>query len=160
MSIADNCIAGYLDDPEVNRFGILQSRPMGRLRDRYIEKYDIRVGDKHGEVSQLSGGNAQKIIIAREFENNPRLIIACQPTRGVDVGSIEFIHKQLLAFRNAGNSVLLISSELSEIMSLSDRVAVMYKGEIIDEVDPKTASTSDIGLLMAGMKPEKGGTSA
>ena len=160
MSIADNCIAGYLDDPEVNRFGILQSRPMGRLRDRYIEKYDIRVGDKHGEVSQLSGGNAQKIIIAREFENNPQLIIACQPTRGVDVGSIEFIHRQLLAFRNAGNSVLLISSELSEIMSLSDRVAVMYKGEIIDEVDPKTASTSDIGLLMAGMKPEKGGTSA
>lgn len=150
MSIPDNCIAGYWDDKEVCRYGVLKKKSiLQRARD-YIKKYDIRVAEEQGNVSDLSGGNAQKIIIAREFESHPRLIIACQPTRGVDVGSIEFIHKQLLQFRNAGNAVLLISSELSEIMSLSDRVAVMYKGKIIGEVDPKTTSTAEIGLLMAG----------
>lgn len=150
MSIPDNCIAGYWYDKEVCQYGVLKKKSiLNRARD-YIKKYDIRVASERGDVSELSGGNAQKIIIAREFESHPRLIIACQPTRGVDVGSIEFIHKQLLRFRNEGYSVLLISSELSEIMSLSDRVAVMYKGKIIGEVDPKTISTSEIGLLMAG----------
>jgi simple sugar transport system ATP-binding protein len=108
-----------------------------------------------GPVSQLSGGNAQKIIIAREFEGRPIMIVACQPTRGVDVGSIEFIHQELLKFRNTGYSVLLVSSELSEIMSLSDRVAVMYKGEIVGEMETRTASVSEIGLLMAGTGPVK-----
>ena len=129
------------------------SAAMRRTRE-YIEKYDIRIVDERGNVSQLSGGNAQKIIIAREFESNPSLIIASQPTRGVDVGSIEFIHKNLLDFRNRGGAVLLISSELSEIMSLSDRVIVMYKGAIIGEVDPRKVSREDIGLLMAGAKPK------
>lgn len=130
---------------------------MKQLCDSFIEKYDIRVSERYGLISQLSGGNAQKVIIAREFENNPDLIIACQPTRGVDIGSIEFIHKQLLSLRNAGKAVLLISSELSEIMSLSDRVAVMYKGGIIGEVDPREASSEKIGLLMAGAGQEGGG---
>ena len=152
MSIPDNCIAGYWNDAQVCRCGVLRRKGiLQRARD-YIGKYDIRVAEEEGNVSQLSGGNAQKIIIAREFENHPRLLIACQPTRGVDVGSIEFIHKQLLQFRNDGYSVLLISSELSEIMSLSDRVAVMYKGKIIGEVDPKQITTAEIGLLMAGAK--------
>ena len=97
------------------------------------------------------------MIIAREFENNPDLIIACQPTRGVDIGSIEFIHRQLLALRNSGKAVLLISSELSEIMSLSDRVAVMYKGSIIGEVDPRVTTSEEIGLLMAGAGQKGGG---
>ncbi len=154
MSLSDNCAAGYTR--KVSRFGLLRARAIRQMRDRYIDKYDIRVGDRSGNVSQLSGGNAQKIIIAREFENGPQLILACQPTRGVDIGSIEFIHKRLLDYRNAGNSVLLISSELSEIMSLSDRVAVMYKGQIIGEVDPKKVSIEEIGLLMAGAKPEGG----
>ena len=146
----DNCIAGYWSDTEVCRCGVLKQKNIRKRARDYIEKYDIRVAEENGNVSQLSGGNAQKIIIAREFESHPNLIIACQPTRGVDVGSIEFIHKQLLKFRNEGNAVLLISSELTEIMSLSDRVAVMYKGKIIGEVDPKTISTAEIGLLMAG----------
>jgi simple sugar transport system ATP-binding protein len=156
MTLAENCIAGYCDDAEISRFGVFKSR---RVRERcreYISKYDIRVAGIDGNVSQLSGGNAQKVIVAREFESAPRLIIACQPTRGVDVGSIEFIHRRLLDYRDAGNMVLLISSELSEIMSLSDRIAVMYKGLIIGEVDPKTADTTTIGLLMAGTKPEGG----
>ena len=154
MTLADNCSAGYLDDAEITRRGILNRKNMQKRCHDYIEKYDIRIADEYGNVSQCSGGNAQKLIIAREFESSPRLIIACQPTRGVDVGSIEYIHQCLLDFRNKGYSVLLISSELSEIMSLSDRVGVMYKGEIIGEADPKTASVADIGLLMAGTIPE------
>lgn len=158
MTLSENCAAGYTAN--VSRFGLMRGRTMNRRRDAYIDKYDIRVGDRAGDVSQLSGGNAQKVIIAREFENNPKLIIACQPTRGVDIGSIEFIHSRLLDYRNAGNSVLLISSELSEIMSLSDRVIVMYKGGIIGQVDPKTATLEEIGLLMAGAEPREGGRSA
>ncbi len=153
MSIPDNCVAGYLNDNAVCRLGMLRRKSILERAKAYIQKYDIRVADERGDVAELSGGNAQKIIIAREFESHPSLMIACQPTRGVDVGSIEFIHRQLLQFRNAGYSVLLISSELSEIMSLSDRVAVMYKGEIIGEVDPKQISTAEIGLLMAGAAP-------
>lgn len=104
-----------------------------------------------GNVGQLSGGNAQKVIIARELHQKPDVLLACQPTRGVDVGSIEFIHEQLLTYRDEGHAVLLISSELSEIMSLSDRVLVMYKGSICGEVNPKTASLEEVGLLMAGI---------
>lgn len=156
MSIPENCIAGYFDTHDVCKKGVLKGRKIRQLCDEFIEKYDIRVSDKYGLISQLSGGNAQKVIIAREFENNPDLIIACQPTRGVDIGSIEFIHRQLLALRNSGKAVLLISSELSEIMSLSDRVAVMYKGGIIGEVDPSVTSSEEIGLLMAGAKMKGG----
>ena len=156
MSIPENCIAGYFDTHGVCSKGVLKNKKMKQLCDEFIEKYDIRVSDKYGLISQLSGGNAQKVIIAREFENNPDLIIACQPTRGVDIGSIEFIHRQLLALRNAGKAVLLISSELSEIMSLSDRVAVMYKGGIIGEVDPQVTTSEEIGLLMAGA--QRGGS--
>jgi simple sugar transport system ATP-binding protein len=160
MTIAENCIAGYCDDVEICRFGIFRNREIRRRCREYVSKYDIRIAGIDGNISQLSGGNAQKVILAREFESKPRLIIACQPTRGVDVGSIEFIHQQLLDYRNAGNMVLLVSSELSEIMSLSDRIAVMYKGQIIGEVDPKTASTTTIGLLMAGTKTEGDNESA
>lgn len=154
MSIGENCIGGYCGP--VCKLGVIQKRRVKRLRDHYIEKYDIRVGEVEGAVSQLSGGNAQKIILAREFENAPWVIIACQPTRGVDIGSIEFIHKQLLAFRDAAKSVLLISSELSEVLSLSDRVAVMYKGEIVGEVDPKKTTAEEVGLLMAGAHASQG----
>lgn len=152
MSIPDNCIAGYFGNYDVCKNGVLNRKNIEGISKKYIEKYDIRIADFHGNISQLSGGNAQKVIIAREFENAPQLIIASQPTRGVDIGSIEFIHKKLIDFRNTGNSVLLVSSELSEIMSLSDRVLVMYKGEIIGEVDPRIVSTEQIGLLMAGQK--------
>lgn len=157
MTIPENCIAGYFCNHGVCKKGVMDSRRIQQLTADYIKKYDIRVSDACGQISQLSGGNAQKVIIAREFENNPQLIIACQPTRGVDIGSIEFIHKQLLAFRNQGNAVLLISSELSEVMSLSDRVAVMYKGGIIGEVDPHSVTAQQVGLLMAGAVQEQEG---
>jgi simple sugar transport system ATP-binding protein len=153
MSVAENCIAGHFDDREICTAGIFRRKEIAKRCVDYIKKYDIRIANMAGPVSQLSGGNAQKIIIAREFEGRPIMIIACQPTRGVDVGSIEFIHKELLKFRNSGYSVLLVSSELSEIMSLSDRIAVMYKGEIVGEMEARTASVSEIGLLMAGTGP-------
>lgn len=157
MSLGDNFIAGYHDKPSVCRFGILQRNKINRKRDEMIKKYDIRVGDLRENVSALSGGNAQKIVVAREISENPELLIACQPTRGIDIGSIESIHKRLLEYREQGNSVILISSELSEIMSLSDRVIVMYKGEISGEIEPKKASMMEVGLLMAGIHNEKEG---
>ncbi|MDO4478623.1 MAG: ABC transporter ATP-binding protein [Lachnospiraceae bacterium] len=153
MSLDDNSVAGYFTD-EVCKKGILNRKAIHRNFMEQVKKYDIRISDEYGNVSQLSGGNAQKVIIAREFESKPTVLIASQPTRGVDVGSIEYIHQSIIDFRNAGNTVVLISSELTEIMSLSDRVGVMYKGNIIHEIDPKTTSVSDIGLLMAGTIPE------
>lgn len=151
MSIAENCIAGYHSQSEVCNHGLLNKKNIKERRNQLINSFDIRVGDIDGEVGQLSGGNAQKIILARELHQNPKVLLACQPTRGVDIGSIEFIHKQLLNYRDEGHGVLLISSELSEIMSLSDRIMVMYKGKIIGEVCAKGATTQQLGLLMAGI---------
>lgn len=152
MSITDNVIAGYHLDKSISTFGKMNKNEILKKRDRLIAEYDIRVSNKNCNIEDLSGGNAQKVIIGRELDSNPKLLIACQPTRGVDIGSIEFIHKELLKFRNNGKAVLIISSELSEIMSLSDRVVVMYKGNIIGEVKPKETTTEELGLLMAGIK--------
>ena len=102
----------------------------------------------------LSGGNQQKMIVAREFSRKPRLLIASQPTRGIDVGSIEFIHQRIIEQRDEGAAVLLVSAELDEIMALSDRIAVMYKGRIIDTLDANTATREQLGLLMAGIKAD------
>ncbi len=157
MTVAENCVAGYHAKTDVCPAGVLSSKRIRERRDKLMKAFDIRVGDPGGSVSQLSGGNAQKLIIAREFENAPRLLVACQPTRGVDIGSIEFIHRQLLRFREDGNAVVLISSELSEVMSLSDRVAVMYKGRILGEIDPRQTAIPHVGLMMAGVMPPQGG---
>lgn len=156
MSIGDNCIAGYHGEKDVCKKGILSRKKINQKRDAAIREFDIRVGDPDGNVASLSGGNAQKIIVARELEAKPDLLIACQPTRGIDIGSIEFIHRQLLKYRNAGNAVILISSELSEIMSLSDRVIVMHKGKISGEVDPTSVDMMRVGLLMAGIQQGEG----
>ncbi|WP_100486908.1 ABC transporter ATP-binding protein [Sporolactobacillus pectinivorans] len=157
MTLADNCIAGYHRNQSVSHWSLLDYKKINALRDDYIEQYDIRVGNRNGQVGQLSGGNAQKLIIAREFENKPVLLIACQPTRGVDIGSIEYIHTKIVQYRDNGNGVLLISSELSEIMALSDRILVMYKGKIVGCVNPEETSQEQIGLLMAGIYDEQGG---
>jgi len=107
----------------------------------------------------LSGGNQQKAIIAREVDRSPSLLIAAQPTRGLDVGAIEFIHSKLIEERDKGRAVLLISFELDEIMNLSDRIAVIYEGKIVDVVDPKETTEQELGLLMAGGKREREGVS-
>lgn len=152
MTVTDNIIAGYHLSTEVNNHGLLKRRAIANKCAKLVAEYDIRITDVEGPLSQLSGGNAQKVIIAREFNSIPHLLIASQPTRGVDVGSIEFIHRQILDLRDRGSAVLLVSSELSEIMSLSDRIAVMYKGQIVDQIaDVDHASYAQVGLLMAGV---------
>lgn len=152
MKISDNLIAGYHDTGKYGGNFHYNHKLIQENRKKSIEQYDIRTGEGDGNISQLSGGNAQKVIIARELSSDPDLVIASQPTRGVDIGSIEFIHKQLIKMRNNGKAVLLISSELSEIMNLSDRIIVMYKGSIIGEISAKEASKASLGLLMAGVK--------
>ena len=102
----------------------------------------------------MSGGNQQKAIIAREIDKDPQLLVAVQPTRGLDVGAIEYIHSQLVAQRDAGRGVLLVSLELDEVMNVSDRILVMYEGEIVGEFDPKTVTVEELGLYMAGAKRE------
>ncbi|MFX3617419.1 MAG: ABC transporter ATP-binding protein [Sporolactobacillus sp.] len=157
MSLSDNCIAGYHRKSSMSHWSLLNYHEIDRLRDHYIEQFDIRVGDKEGTVGQLSGGNAQKLIVARELENRPLMLVACQPTRGVDIGSIEYIHNKLLEYRNNGNGILLISSELSEILTLADRILVMFKGNIVGCMASQEATQEKIGLLMAGISDEQGG---
>lgn len=152
MTLSQNCIAGYHHQADFCRKGLLHKELMDQRRDQLIKHYDIRISDGDANISSLSGGNAQKIIIGREFESNPDLLIAAQPTRGVDIGAIEFIHSSILSLRKRKKAVLLVSTELSEIMSLSDRIIVMYKGRIIGEVDAKNTSRGELGLLMAGVQ--------
>lgn len=121
--------------------------------ERLIEQYDVRSGQ--GAITSarsMSGGNQQKAIVAREIDKNPDLLVAVQPTRGLDVGAIEYIHKQIVATRDAGKGVLLVSLELDEVMALSDRILVMYEGEIVGEFDPKQVDVETLGLYMAGGK--------
>jgi simple sugar transport system ATP-binding protein len=114
-----------------------------------IERFDIRTHSASASTATLSGGNQQKVVVAREFERDLALLILDQPTRGLDVGSIEFIHNQIIAKRNSGTAVLLVSAELDEVMEMSDRIAVMYRGRIVAELDGRTADKSEVGLLMA-----------
>ena len=118
--------------------------------DRLVEEYDVRTPTILTQVSSLSGGNQQKVIVAREFNRDVMLVVASQPTRGIDVGSIEYIHARIVEKRDDGAAVLIVSSELDEVLALSDRVLVMYRGRIVGEFDPTTASTTEIGLAMLG----------
>jgi simple sugar transport system ATP-binding protein len=122
--------------------------------ENLVKSFDIRTPSVFTPASSLSGGNQQKIIVAREFSRPIKLLIASQPTRGLDVGSIEYIHNRLLAKRDEGCAVLLVSTELDEVMQLSDRIAVLYRGKIISILDAKTASKEQLGLLMAGIVGE------
>jgi simple sugar transport system ATP-binding protein len=117
---------------------------------RLVKEYDVRTPSIDTQVSSLSGGNQQKVIVAREFDRDVKLIVASQPTRGIDVGSIEYIHNRIVEERDGGAAVLIVSSELDEIMALSDRILVMYRGKIVAEFDPKKDSTTEIGLAMLG----------
>jgi simple sugar transport system ATP-binding protein len=120
-----------------------------------VKQYDVRTPSIYANMSTLSGGNQQKAIVAREFSRKSHLLLAAQPTRGLDVGSIEFIHKQIVKMRDEGMAVLLVSTELDEIFSLSDRIAVMYAGKVIDTLSIHDATRENVGLLMAGIKDHK-----
>ena len=126
-----------------------------------IEQYDVRSGQGPVTIARsMSGGNQQKAIIARELDRDKPLIIAVQPTRGLDVGAIEYIHKQLVAERDKGKAVLLVSLELDEVMSLSDRILVLYDGQIVGQLDPKQTNIQELGLYMSGAKRDEEGGDA
>ncbi|WP_067778653.1 ABC transporter ATP-binding protein [Actinomyces vulturis] len=150
FSIAENLILDMADDP---RFGSGMSLSPSKVRANALDKvdeYDIRVSDVSDPISTLSGGNQQKVVLARELSRDLDLLVASQPTRGLDVGSIEFVHKRIIAERDKGAGVLIISSELDEVVALADRIAVMYRGKVVGIVEPNT-SRDVLGLMMAGV---------
>ncbi|MER8691363.1 ABC transporter ATP-binding protein [Mesorhizobium opportunistum] len=150
----ENSILGYHDDPRYLKGPFLNVEAiMADAKDK-IEKYDIRPGNPRLKTANFSGGNQQKIVLAREMEQDPGVLIVGQPTRGVDVGAIEFIHKRLIAMRDQGKAVLVVSVELDEIRSLSDRILVMFAGRIVGERGPE-ATEGELGLLMAGVERQE-----
>jgi simple sugar transport system ATP-binding protein len=150
FSLAENAILGSHRNKKFRgRFGMNYPKIREHAR-RLIHDFDVRTPNENVEARSLSGGNQQKMIIAREVDRDPGLCIAAQPTRGLDVGAIEFVHKRLVELRDSGKAVLLVSLELDEIMSLSDRIAVMYDGKIVAIVDAKDATEKKLGILMAG----------
>ncbi len=151
-SVSDNLIMGYQRSEPISRKLILSYPSIREFSQKLIERFAIKVSQAREKTANLSGGNLQKVVLARELGHNSALLVAEQPTRGVDVGSIEFIHQELLNYRQAGKGILLISAELSEIRSLSDRILVMYEGEIVGELDPDDPETTEerLGLYMAG----------
>ena len=153
-SLEDNMILQRYFEPEfTSKGGTLKRANIRSYANRLIEQYDVRSGQ--GAITKarsMSGGNQQKAIIARELDKAPDLLIAVQPTRGLDVGAIEYIHKQLVAQRDAGRAVLLVSLELEEVMTVPDRILVMYEGEIVGELDPKKTTVEELGLYMSGAK--------
>ncbi|MNC50229.1 Arabinose import ATP-binding protein AraG [compost metagenome] len=135
---------------------LLDQNVIGKHAERLVKDFDVRTPGIETKARSLSGGNQQKAIIAREIDKNPDLLIAAQPTRGLDVGAIEFVHKQLINQRDQGKAVLLVSFELDEIINVADRIAVIYGGKIIGEVYPKDTNDQELGLMMPGFM-EKGG---
>lgn len=138
---------------EFQKGGFIKFKAVEDYSEKLIEKYDVRSGQGGKTlVRSMSGGNQQKAIVARELDREHKLLIAVQPTRGLDVGAIEYIHSQIVKDRDAGAGVLLVSLELDEVMNLSDRILVMYEGEIVGELDPKKTTVQELGLYMAGAK--------
>ena len=152
-SLENNMVLQRYWEKEFQTAGFIKSGAVRSYSDRLIEQHDVRSGQGSVTIARsMSGGNQQKAIVAREIDRGPQLLIAVQPTRGLDVGAIEYIHSQIIAQRDAGKAVLLVSLELDEVMNLSDRILVMYEGEIVGEFDPKTTDVQTLGLYMAGAK--------
>ena len=153
FTLEQNLVLQRYREPRFQHMGFINKGAVRAYAEQLIGQYDVRSGQ--GAVTaarSMSGGNQQKAIIAREIDRELPLIVAVQPTRGLDVGAIEYIHSRLVAERDKGKAVLLVSLELDEVMSLSDRILVMYEGEIVGELDPKTTSVQELGLYMAGAK--------
>ena len=152
--ICDNLILCSYYQPPFAHGAVMQEHAIIENARARVREFDVRTPSVFLPAESLSGGNQQKVIVARELSRPTKLVIAAQPTRGLDVGSIEFIHSRIVEQRDGGVAVLLVSSELDEVMALADRIIVMYKGEIIGEVDAATATREQLGLLMAGVHPE------
>jgi simple sugar transport system ATP-binding protein len=159
FTLEQNMVLQRYKEPQFQKAGFIKTANVRQYAQELIQQYDVRSGQGPITIARsMSGGNQQKAIIAREVDRDKPLIVAVQPTRGLDVGAIEYIHSQLVAERDRGKAVLLVSLELDEVMSLSDRILVMYEGEIVGELDPKKTSVQELGLYMSGAKhDEKGG---
>jgi simple sugar transport system ATP-binding protein len=151
FSIADNLILGYHDQSRFQKKGILQADFIKNYAGDLIKRYDIRTPDGQTPADSLSGGNQQKVVLARVFNQKPKVLVVAQPTRGVDVGATEYIHQQMLAMRDEGAAILLISADLDEIRGLSDRIGVLYRGKIVAEKQANEFTEQELGLWMAGM---------
>jgi len=154
LSVAENLVLTRYHDDQFSHGVIVDWEAADAIAETLITEYDIRTPNKETGVGTLSGGNQQKVIVARELSRDLRLTIAAQPTRGVDVGSIEYIHSRIVKERDAGTAVLIVSTELEEVMSLSDRLLVMYRGKVVAELDPKKVTPMEVGLYMAGSRPD------
>lgn len=158
FSLEQNMVLERYWQPEFERFGFIRNAEVTKYAENLINQYDVRSGQgAKTRARSMSGGNQQKAIIAREIDKSHKLLIAVQPTRGLDVGAIEYIHSQIVADRDKGAAVLLVSYELEEVFGLSDRILVMYEGEIVGELNPKTATREELGLYMSGAKRQAGG---
>ena len=156
-TLEDNLVLQRYFEPEfTDKAGFLRRDNIRKYAQRLIDQYDVRSGQGPVTVARsMSGGNQQKAIVAREIDKDPELLVAVQPTRGLDVGAIEYIHSQLVAERDKGKAVLLVSLELDEVMDVPDRILVMYEGEIVGELDPKKTTQEELGLYMAGVKRDE-----
>ncbi|HHH83562.1 MAG TPA: ATP-binding cassette domain-containing protein, partial [Chloroflexi bacterium] len=150
FTVAENMVLKNFADPPFTRRGIIRWDEVHRHASKLMQEYDVRAPDPMVLVSSLSGGNQQRVVVARELSGKPSMLVTSQPTRGLDVGSVESVHSVLLRERNRGAGVLFISTELSEVMALSDRIIVMYKGEIMGELEAEGADVNTIGELMLG----------
>ena len=155
-SLAYNLVLQTYFTSKFQKLGFLKNESINKYSDELIEKYDIRSGQGRKTMARsMSGGNQQKAIVAREIDRDPEVLVAVQPTRGLDVGAIEFIHKQLVRQRDEGKAILLISLELDEVLNLSDRILVIYEGEIVGDLDPEKTTEQELGLYMSGAKRDK-----
>ncbi len=153
----ENAIFGYHNEPAYNKNALMMDNLAIRAEtEAKMERFDVRPPNPKLEAKNFSGGNQQKIVLAREIERNPDLLLVGQPTRGVDIGAIEFIHQQIVELRDQGKAILLVSVELEEILSLSDRIIVMFDGHIMGERDPANTDEKELGMLMAGMETDGG----
>jgi ABC-type uncharacterized transport system ATPase subunit len=157
FTLSENMVLSTYYRPKYNKNGFLDYKAIDKHAEDLVSEFDVRTPNIFVTAGSLSGGNQQKAIIARELSDYPEFLIAAQPTRGLDVGAIEFIHQRLIEQRNMNKAVLLISYELEEIMQLSDRIAVLYEGQVVGEVFPEKTNDQELGCMMAGTKITEGG---
>ena len=154
FSVAENLILHEYNHTPYARGGFLAFGAIAQHARDLVEKFDVRTASVDTEIANLSGGNQQKVVVARELNRDPRVMLVNQPTRGIDIGATEFVLQQILAQRDRGSAILLISTELEELLAISDRILVMYEGQIVGEVPPDRSLIEEIGLMMAGKRSE------
>lgn len=150
FTVSENTILQTYYHPEISKNGFIDTKAMDDMATRLVKEFDVRTSGIDTLVRSMSGGNQQKVIIAREIDKNPQVMVAAQPTRGLDVGAIEFVHQQLISQRDQGKAVLLVSFELEEILNVADRILVLCGGQIVGETTPETTNDQELGLMMAG----------